>query len=46
MIVLKKMGYFDLNSDNLPLVKAKIAREIGATDNLLYMTEVFIENVL
>ena len=46
MNVLKKLGYFDITNDNLPLVKARIAREIGMLDNVLYITEVFIENVL
>ena len=46
MSVLKQLGYFDIANDNLPLVKARIAREIGMLDNVLYITEVFIENVL
>ena len=46
MNVLKTLGYFDITNDNLPLVKARIAREIGAYEASLYITEVFIENIL
>jgi hypothetical protein len=45
MNVLKRLGYFDITNDNLPLVKARIARETSSS-NTLYITECFIENVL
>lgn len=43
---MKNLNYFDPKYESLPLVKAKIAREIGMMENILYVTEIFIENII